>query len=74
MEECYLVYQYINKIDGNQYIGITKRKPEERWGLNGQKYSTSPKFYEAIQKYDWNNFEHKILETNLTKDEACEKE
>lgn len=74
MEECYLVYQHINKINGKQYVGITKRKPEECWGLNGQKYSTSPKFYTAIQKYGWDNFEHNILETNLTKDEACEKE
>ena len=56
------------------YIGITSRTPEERWGKNGSNYSTSPKFYAAINKYGWNNFEHKILETKLSKEEACLRE
>jgi len=70
----YTVYQHINKINHLQYIGITSQKVENRWGTNGNNYSSSPKFYAAIQKYGWSNFEHNILETNLTKEEACNKE
>lgn len=70
----YLVYQHKNKINGKIYIGITSRTPEERWGNNGCNYKSSPYFYSAIQKYGWDNFEHNILFTNLTKEQACLKE
>lgn len=70
----YIVYQHKNKINGKIYIGITSRKPEERWGSDGRNYKTSPHFYSAIQKYGWDNFEHNILFTNLSKEQACEKE
>ena len=70
----YIVYQHKNKINGKIYIGITSRKPEERWGSNGCNYKTSPHFYSAIQKYGWDNFEHNMLFTNLTKEQACLKE
>lgn len=70
----YTVYQHKNKINGKIYIGITSRKPEERWGSDGRNYKTSPHFYSAIQKYGWDNFEHNILFTNLSKEQACEKE
>lgn len=70
----YYVYQHINKINGKRYIGITKQKPESRWGLNGINYKNSPYLYAAIQKYGWDNFEHEILFDNLTKEEACSKE
>ena len=74
MGKEYLVYQHINKINNKVYVGITSRTPEERWGKNGRNYSTSPKFYAAINKYGWDNFEHRILETHLSKEEACLKE
>ena len=70
----YSVYQHKNKINEKSYIGITKRKPEERWGTNGENYKSTPHFYAAIKKYGWDNFEHIILFRNLTKEEACEKE
>ena len=70
----YYVYLHNNKINNKKYIGITKQKPENRWGLNGCNYNSSPYFYSAIQKYGWNNFEHIILYNNLTKEEACKKE
>ena len=70
----YIVYQHKNKINGKIYIGITSRTPQERWGNNGCNYKSSPHFYSAIQKYGWDNFEHNILFTNLTKEQACLKE
>lgn len=70
----YIVYQHRNKINNKVYIGITSRTPQERWGNQGCNYKSSPYFYNSIQKYGWDNFEHNILYTNLTKEEACEKE
>ncbi|MBC5745621.1 hypothetical protein FMM74_019140 [Lachnospiraceae bacterium MD308] len=55
------------------YIGITSRKPKKRW-VNGEGYNNNDYFTKAIKKYGWENFKHEILYTNLSKDEACEKE
>lgn len=70
----YVVYMHVNKINHKKYIGITKTTPEKRWGKNGYNYRRNTLFYRAIKKYGWDNFEHQILYTHLTKDEACEKE
>ena len=74
MEKVYSVYQHINVINNKKYIGITKQVPENRWGNEGINYKNSPRFYNAILKYGWDNFIHEILYTNLTKEEACKKE
>jgi group I intron endonuclease len=71
MEKKYCVYQHVNLINGKIYIGITKRTLEERSGANGINYHTSPYFYSAIQKYGWDNFQHNILYSELTKEDAC---
>lgn len=70
------VYMHKNKINGKMYIGITSRPPEIRWGTNGSQYTSTrnPCFYNAIQKYGWDNFEHIILFENLTEQEAKLKE
>ena len=72
-EQKYLVYVHINKINGKKYVGITKEKPERRWGKNGCRYRTGV-FAKAIAKYGWDNFEHKILFENLSQIEAQQKE
>lgn len=69
----YTIYIHKNKINGKVYIGQTCQKPEKRWN-NGRGYETSPRFYNAILKYGWDNFEHIILYTNLTLEEANQKE
>lgn len=74
----YCVYLHtINKgISGYQhkkyYVGITN-DINRRWANNGENYKRQV-FYNAIQKYGWENIKHKILFGNLTKEEAMKKE
>lgn len=73
-KDTWTVYCHTNKINNKKYIGITSQNPKDRWN-NGKGYGKSQTyFYNAIQKYGWDNFEHDILYTNLNKDEACKKE
>lgn len=71
--KTYTIYIHKNKINGKVYIGQTSQDPKKRWN-NGKGYITSSKFYNAIQKYGWDNFEHIILFSNLTLEEANQKE
>lgn len=73
IENNYYVYKHTNLVNGKVYIGITKNDPSNRW-KNGKGYSRQPYFYNAIEKYGWNNFKHEILFSNLSEYEACEKE
>lgn len=70
MERKYKVYVHIFP-NGKKYFGITGKKPEARWE-SGTGYSKDhqPVMYNAIQKYGWDNVEHKILYENLTLEEA----
>lgn len=67
----WIVYLHIFP-NGKKYVGITSRKPYERWH-NGEGYKRQY-VYRAIKKYKWHNIEHKILYTNLSKKEAEQKE
>lgn len=69
----YCVYKHTCP-NGKVYIGKTCRKPEVRWGYNGERYCTSPHFWNAIQKYGWDNIKHEILFSKLTAEEASKKE
>ena len=70
----YTVYMHVNSINGKRYIGITKQKPEYRWRSDGSGYFRSPHFWDAIQKYGWNNFKRIILLENADRNFACEME
>lgn len=71
-DRCWSVYVHTNMINGKMYIGITSQSnPENRWRSNGCGYKSQP-FYYAIEKYGWGNFNHEIVASNLTCDEANE--
>lgn len=65
----YTVYAHISP-KGKYYIGITKKDPPElRWN-NGKGYQKQRKMWNAIKYYGWDNFQHIILETGLSKKRA----
>lgn len=70
MTNNYSVYCHINKANGKKYFGITSQHPEKRW-MNGNGYRNNKYFYAAIMKYGWGGFDHIIVASKLTRDEAC---
>lgn len=75
-EDCgggkYSVYKHTSP-SGKSYIGITKNNPEKRW-KGGWGYYEQTKFFNAIKKYGWENFNHEVLETGLSLKKAWERE
>lgn len=73
----YVIYEHISP-SGKHYIGQTSWKPEKRWGCKGYRYLLKRKdgsfvqriFANAILRYGWDNFEHRILFTGLSKLDA----
>lgn len=67
--KTFVLYKHTNKANGKVYIGITSQEPDERW-KNGKGYMNMH-FARAINKYGWDGFEHEIIKTGLSKEEAC---
>ena len=71
MRDGNIIYIHIFP-NGKVYIGQTSQTTAQRWargkGYQGQLVSR------AINKYGWDNIEHKILFRGLTKEQANEKE
>lgn len=63
----FYLYVHSNRINGKKYVGVTRQRPEKRW-LNGNGYSRQKKFYNAILKYGWDNFDHQVWELGSEKD------
>lgn len=68
----YTVYMHIFP-NNKKYIGITSRDVSMRW-MNGKGYKSSNFVRKAIDKYGWANVKHEILFSNLTKEQAEQKE
>lgn len=66
----FLVYIHRLKSDGRVYVGQTNGSLKTRAGSNGHRYKSCTKFWNAIQKYGWDNFDHIIIKDNLSLDEA----
>lgn len=58
--EKYYVYIHTTP-DGKKYVGCTRNIPEIRW-KKGKYYNSL--FYKAVQKYNWGNITHEVLEVN----------
>lgn len=69
MENTYKVYCHTNKTNNKKYIGLTRTSETHRWD-NGNGYTHNRHFWGAIQKYGWDGFEHEILATGLSAEEA----
>lgn len=70
MEDTYCVYKHTAP-NGKVYIGQTKQRPSQRY-QRGKGYIKCPYFFNAIEKYGWENFKHEILCDGLTAEEASE--
>lgn len=71
MNKKYFVYIHRLRQDGRVYIGQSCLKDlKARSGTNGRRYRRCVKFYNAIQKYGWDAFDHIVLFSNLTLEEA----
>ena len=73
MKNNYYIYKHTAP-NGKVYIGQTCQKLENRFGKNGYRYKGCTLFYNAIQKYGWDNIQHEILFEGLTQEEANKKE
>ena len=67
--ETYSVYMHRLKSDGRVYIGQSKN-PRVRWYGQGTTYKRNTRFWSAIQEHGWDSFEHIVIESGLTKEEA----
>ena len=62
------VYAHIAP-NGKMYVGITKHTLKERW-RDGNGYKHNVYFQRAIQKYGWDAFQHVVVASGLTNQEA----
>lgn len=73
MEKTWCVYKHTNRENGKVYIGITSNL-KRRWGGNGSAYKSNRHFWQAIEKYGWDGFDHAVLASGLSHAEACAEE
>ena len=61
--QIYTIYKSTNKINGCSYIGFDKNWPARKRGHKSsyKKQNRNSKFYNAIQKYGWDNFVWEVI-------------
>lgn len=65
----FCVYKHTLRADGRVYIGQTN-DIKARWCSSGNKYKSCRHFWAAICKYGWDSFDHEVISSGLTKEEA----
>ena len=74
MEDGYIIYLHVDKINNKVYVGITGHSdPELRW-RHGREYRKNAVFTGALDKYGWDGFEHMVLFGNSPEEIACKSE
>ncbi len=68
-ERKYLIYKHTSP-SGKSYIGQTKNYEMRCLNHRARANKSCPSFYNAINKYGWENFTHEILIDGLTHTEA----
>ena len=68
----YSLYEHVFP-NGKKYIGITT-DPKRRFANSGKGYSNNDRMSKAIEKYGWENVQHNIIESGLSRKEAAVKE
>ena len=56
-----IIYCYRNKINGKRYIGQTINPQQRKSAHISDSTHIDTKFYRAVRKYGWDNFEYEIL-------------
>lgn len=74
MKRVYIVYMYINKLNGNKYIGKTYIGSNRFWSHENCKGESNKLFYRAIKKHGIENFSRLILKEFDSENEAYEYE
>lgn len=68
------IYKHTSKTTGKIYIGLTKYdNPECRW-QNGNGYKNQGRFGAAIEKEGWDNFDHAVIEYNVSNNDLADRE
>lgn len=67
----FTLYMHKNKVNKKVYIGVTCQEVKDRW-RKGKVYNKA--FKADIEQYGWDNFEHLIIETGLSQQDALAKE
>lgn len=71
--KTWTVYKHVSP-SGKVYVGISSNI-DRRWAAHGFYYCHKETiFSRAILKYGWENFEHIVISSGLTKEEACSEE
>lgn len=71
----YTIYVHRNKYNGMCYVGQTSLPPQKRWqGGSSYRAERGCLLGKAIKEFGWDAFEHIILETGLSKEDADEAE
>ena len=70
----YCVYVHTCRDNWKMYVGMTKQDPQKRWKKDGKGYKSQIAFWRAIQAHGWDNFDHEIIASRLTEQEARDME